>query len=411
MAAPYSPRASRAAPPTGGAGLAQDKDDFYFVQLSDTHWGFEGKAVNPDARGTLPKAIAAVNALEVQPDFVIFTGDLTHTTDNPIERRKRLTEFRDIVAQLKVKTVRFMPGEHDASLDHGKAFMEFFGDTHYTFDHKGVHFVVVDNVSDPAARIGDEQLAWLADDLAKQPPDARIVVFTHRPLFDLAPQWDWATRDGAKAVEILHDAAQHDGLLRPHPPGEPPHDGPHRAPFGEVAHLPAARADVAAHPHADSVGRRASLPRARLPRGGGRGPRREARDQRAARGEGLTVRQDRRKAIAGLAGLAGLAALAMGGAAVVAQPAPRVIKVSARRFTYTPNVIELKRGEPVTLELTTADVFMGFNAPDFNVRSDIVPGKTMTLGFTPEKAGTFIFLCDVFCGDGHETMSGKFVVS
>ncbi len=123
------------------------------------------------------------------------------------------------------------------------------------------------------------------------------------------------------------------------------------------------------------------------------------------------MRADRRRAMAGLIGLAGLAALAMGGATVLAQAKARVIKVSARRFTYTPNVIELKRGEPVTLELTTEDVFMGFNVPDFNVRSDIVPGKTTTLNLTPDKTGTFIFLCDVFCGDGHETMSGKFVVS
>jgi 3',5'-cyclic AMP phosphodiesterase CpdA len=187
---------------TAGAG-AESGNDFYFVQLSDVHWGFQGPAVNPDARGTLPKAVAAVNALDEAPDFIVFTGDLTHTTDNPVERRKRLTEFRDIVSQLEVKQVHFMPGEHDASLDNGKAFIEFFGPTHYTFDHKGVHFVVLDNVSDPAARIGDEQLAWLAADFAKQPQDARIVVFTHRPLFDLAPQWDWATRDGAKAVDIL----------------------------------------------------------------------------------------------------------------------------------------------------------------------------------------------------------------
>jgi len=178
-------------------------DDFYFVQLSDTHWGFEGAKLNPDARGTLPKAVAAVNALPEPPDFIVFTGDLTHTTDNPVERRKRLAEFRDIVSELKVRTVRFMPGEHDASLDEGKAWKEFFGPTYYTFDHKGVHFITVDNVSDPAARIGDEQLAWLAADLAKQPKDARIVVLTHRPLFDLAPQWDWATRDGAKAVALL----------------------------------------------------------------------------------------------------------------------------------------------------------------------------------------------------------------
>ena len=75
-------------------GSAQD--DFYFVQLSDTHWGFNGPIVNPDARGTLPKAIAAVNALDIPPDFVVFTGDLTHTTDDGDERRKRLREFKEV---------------------------------------------------------------------------------------------------------------------------------------------------------------------------------------------------------------------------------------------------------------------------------------------------------------------------
>ena len=185
-----------------GRAHAAGTDDFYFVQLSDTHWGFEGPP-NPDAKGTLKKAVAAVNALDYQPDFVIFTGDLTHTTDNPVERRRRMGEFQSIVQDLKVKTVRFMPGEHAASLDNGKAFVEFFGSTHYTFDHKDVHFIVIDNVSDPRAQIGEEQLGWLAADLAQQRRDAPIVVFTHRPLFDLVPQWDWATRDGAKAIELL----------------------------------------------------------------------------------------------------------------------------------------------------------------------------------------------------------------
>ncbi|HTD90907.1 MAG TPA: metallophosphoesterase [Burkholderiales bacterium] len=186
----------------GCAGMAASPDDFYFVQLSDTHWGFEGPP-NPDAKVTLKKAVATVNALERQPDFIFFTGDLTHTTDDPKERRRRLTEFKQIVSELKVKTVRFMPGEHDASLDNGAAFKEFFGATNYTFDHKGVHFIVVDNVSDPGANIGDAQLAWLAADLKQQKTDAPIVVFTHRPLFDLYPQWDWATRDGAKAIALL----------------------------------------------------------------------------------------------------------------------------------------------------------------------------------------------------------------
>src|SRR5258706_4554501 len=86
----------------GCASLGASKsDEFYFVQLSDSHWGFNGPAVNPDARGTLPRAIAAVDGLQVQPDFVGFTGDLTHTTDDAAERRKRLPEFKEIASKLK----------------------------------------------------------------------------------------------------------------------------------------------------------------------------------------------------------------------------------------------------------------------------------------------------------------------
>ena len=188
----------------GCASMAGAKqDDFYFVQLSDTHWGFKVPALNPDADGTLHKAVAAVNALAVEPDFIVFTGDLTHTTDDPKERRRRLAEFRDIVGALRNRNVRFMPGEHDASLDNGQAWKELFGPSHYSFDHKGVHFIAIDNVSDASARIGEAQLAWIKADLAKKDKDAPIVVLTHRPLFDLMPQWDWATRDGAQAIELL----------------------------------------------------------------------------------------------------------------------------------------------------------------------------------------------------------------
>src|SRR5215470_3417701 len=117
--------------------------DFHFVQFSDTHWGYKGPA-NPDAEHTLEKAVATVNALERQPEFIVFTGDLTHTTEDPAERRRRLGEFKSIVADLKAKTVRFMPGEHDASLDRDAAFKEHFGETFYTFDHRGVHFIALD---------------------------------------------------------------------------------------------------------------------------------------------------------------------------------------------------------------------------------------------------------------------------
>src|SRR4051794_18925222 len=177
----------------GCASRAATAREFQFVQLSDSHWGFEGASVNPEARTTLPRAVAAVNALPEAPDFIVFTGDLTHTTDDPQERRKRMREFRAVVADLKVREIRYMPGEHDASLDAGAAFQEFFGPTHWSFDHEGVHFVAIDNVSDPAARVGEAQRAWLADDLARLDRGTPLVVLAHRPLFDLAPQWDWAT--------------------------------------------------------------------------------------------------------------------------------------------------------------------------------------------------------------------------
>jgi len=187
----------------GAATTKAGQDDFFFVQLSDTHWGFNGPQINPDATGTLKKAVAAVNSMKSQPDFVMFTGDITHTTDDPKERRKRLAEARDIIRGLKVKNIKFMPGEHDAGLDNGEAFQEYFGKTHYTFEHKEVYFIVIDNVSDPTSSITDTQLQWLSAELKKLDKDSRIVVFTHRPLFDLYPNWDWWTRDGAKAVDLL----------------------------------------------------------------------------------------------------------------------------------------------------------------------------------------------------------------
>src|SRR5262249_22733903 len=132
-------------------GTFDKRNEFYFVQLSDTHWGFDGAMVNPDSQGTLKKAVAAVYSLVEQSDVEVFTGDLTHTTEDAKIRRDRMKGFQDIVSKLKVKTVHFMAGEHDASLDKGEAFQEHFGKLNYTFDHKGIHFIILDNVSDPSA--------------------------------------------------------------------------------------------------------------------------------------------------------------------------------------------------------------------------------------------------------------------
>ena len=193
---------------SGLAGAAEKKkksdmnSDFFFLQLSDTHWGYNGVS-NPEADVTLKQVVETVNGVSARPDFIVFTGDLTHTTDDGAVRRKRMTEFKQIVSHLEIETLHLMPGEHDASLDAGLAYKENFGATHYSFNHKGVHFVALDNVSDPAGAVGDTQIDWLSADLKKVGRDAPIVMLTHRPLFDLYPQWDWATKDGAKVIDVL----------------------------------------------------------------------------------------------------------------------------------------------------------------------------------------------------------------
>jgi cytochrome c oxidase subunit 2 len=98
------------------------------------------------------------------------------------------------------------------------------------------------------------------------------------------------------------------------------------------------------------------------------------------------------------------------GLGATAQPKEQVIKITARRFTYTPNKLTLKKGVPVVLELTTADILMGFSAPDFDIRADIIPGRVARVRLVPDKIGTFAFLCDIFCGSGHETMNGTITV-
>src|SRR3954471_15143197 len=97
---------------TGRRRKAEVASDFFFLQLSDTHWGYSGVS-NPEADVTLPKAIDVINASDAVPDFIVFTGDLTHNTDDDAVRRQRMKQFKQMVARLKVKTLYFLPGEHD----------------------------------------------------------------------------------------------------------------------------------------------------------------------------------------------------------------------------------------------------------------------------------------------------------
>ena len=103
-----------------------------------------------------------------------------------------------------------------------------------------------------------------------------------------------------------------------------------------------------------------------------------------------------------LAAAAGLRAGAAG---------PRVVRIVAKRFTYTPSEITLKRGEPVVLELVSEDRVHGFKLPAFKIRTDVRPNEVTRVPLTPDRTGTFTFACDVFCGDGHDDMTGSLVVT
>jgi hypothetical protein len=175
---------------------------FTFVQLSDTHVG-SGPPLNPNGTGAFERAVEVVNALPEPPELILFTGDLTHDSEEPGEPARRMQRFQQIAGALMVRDRRVVPGEHDAGLDGGVQFREVFGETHYAFDHRGVHFVALDNVSRAKPEVGPEQLAWLGRDLSRFPRTAPIVLFTHRPLFDLKPEWEWFTSDGDRVLELL----------------------------------------------------------------------------------------------------------------------------------------------------------------------------------------------------------------
>jgi 3',5'-cyclic AMP phosphodiesterase CpdA len=189
-----------------GEALAAEASGFTFLQISDSHIGFN-KPANPDALGTLREAIAKVKAVKSKPAFMIHTGDITHLS--------KPDEF-DSAAQLIGESglnVHYVPGEHDF-IDEGlgKLYLERYGkgtkgQGWYSFDDHGVHFIGLNNVVDLKAgglgRLGPEQLAWLADDIKGKSSSTPIVVFAHIPLWTVYADWGWGTDDGLQALDML----------------------------------------------------------------------------------------------------------------------------------------------------------------------------------------------------------------
>jgi 3',5'-cyclic AMP phosphodiesterase CpdA len=184
--------------PGGGA------EDFAFVQISDSHIGFD-KAANPDVNGTFQIAVDHVNALEHQPEFLLHTGDLTH-----LAKASEFDTLDQLMRGLKQKQAFFVPGEHDLTGDDGRQYLARFGKGTagrgwQSFEHKGVHFVGLNNAAqlEGLGAIGEEQLAWLKRDVAGLAASTPIVVFAHIPLWSVYPQWGWATKDSEQALDLL----------------------------------------------------------------------------------------------------------------------------------------------------------------------------------------------------------------
>jgi 3',5'-cyclic-AMP phosphodiesterase len=177
---------------------------FSFVQISDTHIGFN-KPANPDVTSTLQVAIDRINALPQQPDFLIHTGDLTH-----VSKTAEFDGLDQALKGLRQKQIFFVPGEHDTSVDDGKEYLARFGKSTkgsgwYSFTHKGVHFAGLVNVMqlEGMGKLGAAQLAWLKQDLSSVSASTPVVVFAHIPLWTVYPEWGWGTEDGEQALTLL----------------------------------------------------------------------------------------------------------------------------------------------------------------------------------------------------------------
>ena len=190
----------------GEAAAAEPTAGFTFLQMSDSHIGFD-KAANPDALATLREAVAKVKAMPTKPGFIIHTGDITHLS-KPAEFDNADKVFSETGLQM-----HWVPGEHDIiDEDRGKAYLDRYGKGSkgagwYSYDDHGVHFIGLVNVVDlkggGLGNLGAEQLAWLEADLKGKSNSTPIVVFSHIPLYVLYKEWGWGTEDGQRALDML----------------------------------------------------------------------------------------------------------------------------------------------------------------------------------------------------------------
>jgi 3',5'-cyclic-AMP phosphodiesterase len=191
-------------PGTANAAAASSTD-LRFVQVSDSHIGFQGPA-NMDVAGTFADALNRVNSLGFRPDFVMHTGDLTH-----LSTPAQFDQVKQMLSQVDTDRVFTVPGEHDSIGDNGpRAYRQTFGqntlgDGWYSFDTHGVHFIALVNTLhlEQLGHLGQDQIDFVQKDIAGLHSDTPIVVFSHIPLFAMYPKWGWGTDDAVQVLSML----------------------------------------------------------------------------------------------------------------------------------------------------------------------------------------------------------------
>lgn len=175
-----------------------------FVQISDSHIGFNGPA-NMMVEQTFAEAIDMINTLPNRPAFVMHTGDLTH-----LSTPDQFDQVKQMMSELKTDQTHTVPGEHDGVDDKGAKYRQFFGKGTqgagwYSWDQAGVHFISLVNTLglESMGHLGVDQLDWLQKDVAHLSSDTAIVVFSHIPLFAMYPKWGWSTDDSVQALSYL----------------------------------------------------------------------------------------------------------------------------------------------------------------------------------------------------------------
>ncbi len=188
-----------------GAAMAPGGSALRFVQISDSHIGFD-KPANTDVTGTLRAAIAKIKADADPPAFILHTGDLTH-----LSKESEFDTLQQVVGESSLP-VFYVPGEHDVLGDDGRTYLRRFGkgtqgDGWYSFHHGGAHFIGLVNVLNLKAgglgSLGREQLEWLEKDVKRLTNSTPIVVFAHIPLWSIYPEWGWGTDDSEQALSYL----------------------------------------------------------------------------------------------------------------------------------------------------------------------------------------------------------------